>query len=80
MIEDLERLWKRGNEAVTAFRSADEAITVTLLDRPDVRNAINAHIARGLNAVNIILYESLGGGASESLRTDVQGQTYTNTE
>lgn len=44
------------------------------------KNKVNGKVVRysldNLNALNFILYDSLGGGGSESLLNDAQGKTY----
>jgi len=40
------------------------------------RGAVDRYEAPNLKALNFILHDSLGGGGSESLKTDAQGKTH----
>ena len=41
-----------------------------------VRGAVDRYEVANLNALNFILHDSLGGGGTESLKTDAQGKTH----
>lgn len=41
-----------------------------------VRGPVDRYEVANLNALNFILHDSLGGGGTESLKTDAQGKTH----
>ena len=41
-----------------------------------VRGGVDRYEVANLNALNFILHDSLGGGGTESLKTDAQGKTH----
>ena len=44
--------------------------------KSNVKGKVVRYCLNNLNALNFVLYDSLGGGGSESLLNDAQGKTY----
>lgn len=72
------------NVGVVAYNPACYAVICTQLTTERVKQffhaicfgAVDRYEAPNLLALNFILHDSLGGGGSESLKTDAQGKTH----
>jgi hypothetical protein len=72
------------NVGVIAYDAADYAVlekelTAALVKEylgPLVKGRVERFGLPNLGALNFLLYESLGGGGTVTLRTDAQGKTY----
>jgi hypothetical protein len=69
LIADSVELYEHLRREVTADRVADHFAAVC-------RGGVERYEVPNLRALNFILHDSLGGGGTESLRTDAQGKTH----
>ena len=69
LVAYTEEIYELLRQQVTASRVKQHFADICLGD-------VDRYEARNLLALNFILHDSLGGGGSESLKTDAQGKTH----